>query len=118
MIAVQSTVPAGQISIAVSLLSFSQSLGQAIFLTLGQVMFIGSLESALRQYAPSVVSGDVIAAGAGSIRSSVPKTEIGGVLMAYSHGIDHVFYLATGIAICCFCVAWGMGWKNIQKRNV
>ncbi|CAI7662021.1 unnamed protein product [Penicillium glandicola] len=118
LIAVQSTVPVGQISIAVSMLSFSQSLGQALFLTLAQAIFLNSLKSALSAYAPSEDPRAVIAAGAGAIRTAVSKDKLPGVLVAYSQGIDHVFYLATGIAICCFCVAWGMGWKTIRKRQV
>lgn len=99
------------------MLSFSQSIGQALFLTLAQVTFISSLESALSVYAPSEDSSAVIAAGAGEIRTAVSKDALSGALIAYSQGIDHVFYLATGIAIGCFCVAWGMGWEDIRKMH-
>ncbi|CAG7922357.1 unnamed protein product [Penicillium olsonii] len=117
MIAVQSSVRPEQISIGVSMLSFSQSMGQALFLTLGQVTFINSLKAALSLHASSGNSAAVIAAGAGDVRAVVSKDELPGVLVAYSQGIDHVFYLATGIALGCFCVAWGMGWKDIRKRH-
>ncbi|OJJ38791.1 hypothetical protein ASPWEDRAFT_48935 [Aspergillus wentii DTO 134E9] len=117
LIAVQNILPKAETSIALSLLFFSQTLGQAIFLTLGQVIFINSLKSGLAVYAPSVDSGAVVSAGAGAIRSLVSKDRLAGVLMAYSKGIDHVFYLSAGIGVGCFCVAWGMGWKNIRKRQ-
>ncbi|KAI9928702.1 hypothetical protein MW887_001919 [Aspergillus wentii] len=47
LIAVQNILPKAETSIALSLLFFSQTLGQAIFLTLGQVIFINSLKSGL-----------------------------------------------------------------------
>ncbi|KAL4807853.1 major facilitator superfamily domain-containing protein [Aspergillus unguis] len=117
LLAVQNTLPKAETSIALSLLFFSQTLGQAIFLTLGQVIFINSLKSGLAVYAPSVDSGVVVTAGAGAIRSAVSKDKLAGVLMAYSQGIDHVFYLSAGIGVGCFCVAWGIGWKDIRKHQ-
>ncbi|KAJ5641986.1 hypothetical protein N7490_005986 [Penicillium lividum] len=118
IVAVQNILPGAQISVALSLLFFSQTLGQAIFLTLAQVVFISSLKSGLAKYAPSVDSEAVVAAGATEIRNVVSKGTLEGVLMAYNQGIDHVFYLAAGIAVACFFVAWGMGWKDIRKRQV
>ncbi|KAJ5909281.1 hypothetical protein N7504_003924 [Penicillium tannophilum] len=118
IIAVQNIVPAADISVALSLLLFSQTLGQAIFLTLSQVIFINRLKSGLAVNAPSVDSGAVVAAGASAIRTIVPTGRLPGVLMAFSQGIDHVFYLAAGLAIGCLFVAWGMGWKDIRKRHI
>ncbi|KAJ5765128.1 hypothetical protein N7520_004687 [Penicillium odoratum] len=118
IVAVQNILPGAQISVALSLLFFSQTLGQAIFLTLAQVIFISSLKSGLAKYAPSVDSEAVVAVGATGIRDVVSKGTLKGVLMAYSQGIDHVFYLAAGIAVGSFFVAWGMGWKDIRKRQV
>ncbi|KAJ5202902.1 hypothetical protein N7449_004981 [Penicillium cf. viridicatum] len=117
MIAVQNTVSAAQISVALSLLMFSQTMDQAIFLTLAQAIFFNSLKSALGVYAPFMDSGAVVAAGAGATHMVVSKDKLAGVLVAYSQGIDYVFYLATGTAIGCFCVAWGMGWKDTRKRE-
>ena len=59
----------------------------------------------------------MVAAGAGAIRNAVSEDKLAGVLMAYSRGIDHVFYLSAGIGVGCFCVAWGMRWKDIRKRQ-
>ncbi|OJJ99466.1 hypothetical protein ASPACDRAFT_1881395 [Aspergillus aculeatus ATCC 16872] len=117
LLAVQNILPKAETSIALSLLLFSQTLGQAIFLTLGQVIFINSLKSGLAVYASSVDSGAVIAAGGGAIRSTISKDKLTGVLLAYTQGIDHVFYLSAAIGVGCFCAAWGMGWKDIRKRQ-
>ncbi|KAE8140151.1 major facilitator superfamily domain-containing protein [Aspergillus pseudotamarii] len=117
LLAAQNILPKAETSITLSLLLFSQTLGQAVFLTLGQVIFINSLKSGLAVYAPSVDSGAVVATGAGAIRSAVSMDKLAGVLLAYTQGIDHAFHLSTGIGVGCFCVAWGMGWKDIRKRQ-
>ncbi|RAH63991.1 putative efflux pump antibiotic resistance protein [Aspergillus aculeatinus CBS 121060] len=117
LLAVQNILPKAETSIALSLLLFSQTLGQAIFLTLGQVIFINSLKSGLAVYASSVDPGAVIAAGAGAIRGTISKDKLAGVLLAYTQGIDHVFYLSAAIGVGCFCAAWGMGWRDIRKRQ-
>jgi hypothetical protein len=81
-------------------------------------VFINSLKSALSGHVSADESAAVVAAGAGDVSNAVSKDKLPGVLMAYSQGIDHVFYLATGIALGCFCLAWGMGWKDTRKRHV
>lgn len=100
-----------------SLIIFSQNFGGAILLTFADTIFTNSLKSELPRYAPSVNPEVVIVAGATAIRTVVTKNELAGVLEAYAKSVDHVFYLTVGAAVCCFCFAWGMGWKDIRKKK-
>ncbi|KAL1963468.1 hypothetical protein VTN77DRAFT_8369 [Rasamsonia byssochlamydoides] len=118
LIAVQNSLPPALVSISMSLLSFSQTFGGAVFLTLGDTVFTNSLGTALRTDAPGVNPAAVVAAGATGIRQVVrDPAQLAGVLSAYSTSVDHVFYLTVGCACAYFCCAWGMGWKDIRKKE-
>ncbi|KAK9349974.1 putative MFS general substrate transporter [Lipomyces doorenjongii] len=117
ILAVQRTVTPAQISIATSLVMFCSTLGGAVFLTLANTIFDNSLKSELPNYAPSVNATEVIAAGATGFRDVVTKSQLPGVLKAYGISVDRVFYLTAGAGFACFCFAWGMGWKDLRKKN-
>ncbi len=100
-----------------STVMFSQTFGGAVFLTLAQVIFSNSLHTDLPKYVPSVDPQVVIGAGATAIRDVVSAADLPGVLLAYSNGIDRVFYLAAAASVTSFFVAWGMGWKDIRSKK-
>jgi hypothetical protein len=117
-VAVQNTLPPSMISISMSLLSFLQTLGGALFLTFGETIFTNSLRNTIPTYAPGVNPQVIVEAGATNIRAIVanPKT-LAGVLVAYSKSIDRVFYLTIACSGVAFLFAWGMGWKDIRKKQ-
>ena len=59
----------------------------------------------------------VITAGATAFRGVIERSELAGVIMAYSKSVDRVFYLTAVGGCCCFCFAWGMGWKDVRKMK-
>ena len=117
VIAVQNTLPPAQLSIAMSLIMFSQTFGGAVFLTFADTIFTNSLKAELLRHAPAVDPAVVITAGATAVRQVVAKNELPGVLVAYSASVGRVFYLAAGAGVGCFCFAWGMGWKDIRNTK-
>jgi hypothetical protein len=119
IIAIQNTILPDLIPISMSLLSFSQAFGGAVFLALGDTIFTNSLSTTIPIYAPGVNPQAVIAAGATDIRGVVSNPSLlAGVLVAYSKSVDRVMYLAVGCACATFLCAWGMGWQDIRKKEL
>ena len=117
-VAVQNTLPASMVSISMSLLTFTQTLGGAVLLTCGETIFTTSLRDTIPKYAPGVDPEVVIAAGATGISKVITDPmELARVLVAYSKSIDRVFYLAVACSCAYFLTAWGMGWKDIRKKK-
>ena len=74
-ITIQTTVPRASIPTAMAILSLSQNLGAAVFLTLAQTIFSNSLRSTItKNVAPGVFSADAVLAvgGARMIKTLVP----------------------------------------------
>jgi hypothetical protein len=118
VIAVQNTLPPDTVSISMSLLSFSQTFGGAVFLTVGGTIFTNSLSVILPTYAPGVDPEAVIAAGGTGLRQLISNPKLlAGVLIAYGKAVDRVFYLALGCACATFLSSLGMGWNDIRKKE-
>jgi hypothetical protein len=89
--AVQTNVPASQISVGTALVVFTQFFGGAVFIAFAQTTFTNSLGPALREFAPNVSAKFVIDTGATNLRDMVPAGELNGVLMAYNKALIHTF---------------------------
>ncbi|RFU34088.1 hypothetical protein B7463_g2247, partial [Scytalidium lignicola] len=89
--AIQSLLPAKDVSIATAQVFFCQYLGASVFLSVGQTIFTNSLRSALKTYAPDVDAEYIINVGARAVRSSVSSTDLPEVLHAYNHALINTF---------------------------
>lgn len=94
-----------------------QYAGPTIFLGLFNLVFDSSLKTELLRQAPNVDAEAIIRAGATEFRSIVNPQDLFAVLVAYSNSLDNTFYLSTGAAVVAFGAAWGMGWKDIRKKE-
>ncbi|RMZ39131.1 MFS multidrug transporter [Aspergillus flavus] len=115
MVAIQNQVTADEVSTALALMTCSQTLGGAIFLAVGQVIFAQALRVKIPQHAPAVDPETVIGAGATGFRDVVSLQDLPGVLTAYAKSVDRVFYLGVGLSVAQFVFAWGVGLKNVKK---
>ncbi|KAL0940054.1 MFS multidrug transporter [Colletotrichum truncatum] len=116
-IAVQANLPPEQISYGMSFVTFSQFMGSAVALAIGNAIFVGALKTDLPRFAPNVDPDLVIEAGATGFRKAVAEAALPGVLMAYVSSINKEFYLSLGLALASFCFSWGLGWKDIRPPN-
>ncbi|PCH03978.1 Major facilitator superfamily domain, general substrate transporter [Penicillium occitanis (nom. inval.)] len=117
IIAVQNTLKLQQVPTAMAMIMFCQSFFSATFLSFADVIFNNSLRTIIPQQAPDINVKAVIQAGATAFRSVVPASDLQAVLRAYAISIDHVFYLAIGASCAAFLTCWGMGWKDIRKKQ-
>jgi hypothetical protein len=118
MIAVQSVLPPSQISVALSLLVFTQYLLGAVFLTLSNTIFDTSLRSQLSAIT-SINADKVIAAGATLFRQGLGLSpeQISEVAAGYAKSVDNVFYFGVGLGFVMFVTSFGLGWNDIRKKT-
>ncbi|PYH43050.1 MDR family MFS transporter [Aspergillus saccharolyticus JOP 1030-1] len=115
IIAIQATIPATSTSTAMAMMTCAQTFGGAIFLAVAEVIFAQALRVEIPRYAPAVDAEVVIAAGATGFRAVVAAKELPGVVRAFAESLDRVFYLAVGLSVVQFGVAWGVGWRSVRK---
>jgi len=113
----QACVKPSEIPVGQAFLSFSQLIGAAIFVVVGNTIFSELLESGLAKYAPTVDAQAVIAAGATAFRTAVAPADLPGVLLAYAKAVTAPLYVACAAGALAFFSAWGMGWVDIRKKK-
>ena len=106
-----------ELASSIAFVMFSQALGPTIAMALYNIVFLESLQSQVRQYAPNADYTTISNAGATGFRSAISPADLPSVLKAYANSIDRVFYLGAGIAAACGVVLWGMGWHDLRKKD-
>ena len=115
-LAVQTVLPRDDIPTGVALMFFSQQLGGAIFVSVGQNLLSQTLESRLSNI-PGLNAQDVLKAGATELRKIVPAKDLDLVLRAYNYACTRIFYVAMGLTIAALFAALFMEWKDIRKNK-
>ncbi|KAM0420406.1 hypothetical protein ACHAPT_011827 [Fusarium lateritium] len=116
-IAIQNSISAAEIPMAMAIVIFTQYLGGATFLTAAQTIFTNVLKNEIRHKVVGVDANLIVAAGATVVRQVTPPQLLPGVLKAYSTAISRVFYLGAGISVAALPFGCGLGWKDIRVRN-
>ncbi|KUJ06911.1 MFS transporter [Mollisia scopiformis] len=117
IIAVQAAMDSKELASSIAFIVFSQAFGPTIALTFYNIIFLESMKSQIRHYAPNVNPTDIVNAGATGFCSFVSPADLPGVLKAYADSIDRVFYLAAAFAATCGIFLWGMGWNDLRKKK-
>jgi len=98
---------------------FFQFLGGAVFLAVGQNIFVNRLVSSLHEYAPSLDSSTVVGAGAKGLRFVVNVMDpeaLPGAVMAYNTAITDTFYAAAATTSLTFFYAFFVEWKSVKGK--
>ncbi|KAF2812286.1 MFS general substrate transporter [Mytilinidion resinicola] len=115
ILAAQNAVPSSKVAYAMSVVIFSQTFMGSVMLSAANTILSNTLRTKIPEYAPDVNLEAVIHAGARGVRKVISGADLDGVLHAYTDSIDRVFYMVVGGMCACFCVAWGLGWKDVRK---
>ena len=96
---------------------FSQTLGGAVFVSVGQNVFRNCLVRNLREKAPGVDAAKVLGAGATMVRKVVDEKDLGRVLLAYNDAITETFYVGVAMAALSTLGTLGVQWLSVKGRD-
>lgn len=111
--AAQAVLAKKDVSTGVSLMFFSQSLGGALFVCIGQAVF----ENALANELASIAGIDpllVIMTGATELWNVIAVRDLPAVLVAYNGALSKAFIVALAAASFSIVPALGIEWKNVK----
>lgn len=97
---------------------FLQSIGGAIFVSIGQNVFANKLATDLAKYVPDLDPDVILRSGATSLQQSVPPAQLPLVKRAYNNAITRAFLVATVMAGLTIIGALAVEWKNIKAKKV
>ncbi|KAF8866717.1 putative MFS toxin efflux pump [Acephala macrosclerotiorum] len=121
IITVQTVLPLSDVPVATACVSFFQTLGGALFISVAQTLFQNGLLSGIKNYSPSLNGQAFLHSGATEIRRLLAEMhqedQLQGVLHAYVDGLRHTFWITAACAIAAFFCAVGLEWKSVKKGH-
>jgi MFS family permease len=113
--AVQSVLRLDQIPIATAAVTCFQSLGGAIFISIGNSILSNDLRRAsLAKELPGIDIESVIAAGATQFRQTVPADSLPDVINVYNNALQKVFIAAIPLTGLAFVSTLLLEWRNVK----
>lgn len=113
-LAAQTTLERKDVATGVALMMFAQSIGGAVFLSVGQSALNNTLAASLSDL-PGFNAKALASQGATEVRRLVQPEYLRQVLQAYNDSVVKVFYIA--VAAACFSVfgSAAMEWRSVKK---
>lgn len=113
--AAQTVLDKKDVPIGASLMFFSQWLGGAVFVSVGQNVLSNKLVEGLRVL-PGFDIGWVTQSGATDLRDAVPEKALGIVLDVYNAALTRTFDIALAMSCAAILGALAMEWKSVKKQ--
>lgn len=113
-VAAQTLLPRKDVSIGAALMMFAQTLGGAVFISVGNNIFGTRLAHSLGRI-DGVDVGSVATIGATDLQKMVPSSLLPQVLVAYNDALKATFYLVTALACVTIFGAVAMEWKSVKQ---
>jgi hypothetical protein len=121
ILVVQTVLPLSDVPVATACVSFFQTLGGALFISVAQTLFQNALLSGIEKNAPQLPAQLFLHSGATQIRQILAEIHqedaLEAVLQAYVDGLTHVYWITTACAIAAFFFVCGLEWKSVKKGH-
>lgn len=118
VIAVQTVLTLEQVPIGIAAVVSMQSLGGAVFVSVGNNILQNILDQAsAAKHLSGIDVKAVIAAGATQFRAIVPAESLPALLVAYNYALQRVFIAAIPLSGLAFIVAFGLEWRSVRDKT-
>lgn len=118
MIVVQTALAAGDIPSATAINMFAQTLGGALFVSVGQNVWSNQLVNNLAESVPPIEIAKVNSAGADAVRDVVSKEWLPQVLKAYSDSITECFFPGVAMGGLSIIGTLVIEWISVKGKKI
>ncbi|RAL67730.1 hypothetical protein DID88_008464 [Monilinia fructigena] len=121
VLVVQTVLPLVDVPVGTACVSFFQSLGGALFISVCQTLFQNDLKSGIEEHAPQLDPQVFLHSGATKITELLAQLHqeeaLSAVRQAYVEGLTRCYWVTTACAIGSFVVACGLDWRSVKKGH-
>ncbi|KAJ4234372.1 hypothetical protein NW759_001363 [Fusarium solani] len=114
--AAQTVLSQSDVSIGISLMFFSQSLGGAVFICIGQSIFVNYLSDGLKAVS-GINTQAILEAGATALSDLVPASKLHEVLVVYNDALQKAFIVVVAVSAFMVVPALGMEWRTVKNKQ-
>ncbi|KAI9765812.1 MAG: MFS sugar transporter [Geoglossum simile] len=118
LMAVQTVLDIADVPIGTSAIIFAQTLGAALFISVGQNVLTNRLVSGLIEAVPNLDPSIVLQTGATSLKQVVDPKHLAGVVFAYNRAIAQTFYVVTAMGCLTLIGSLGIESRSVKGKKV
>ncbi|KAJ6087930.1 hypothetical protein N7467_006844 [Penicillium canescens] len=118
MIVAQAALKTVDVPSGMAIVMFAQTLGGAVFVSVGQNVFQNQLVHNLAIYAPDQNVAQLVSTGATMLRSVVTGSDLHKVLVAYNAAITETFYVAVAMSALSLVGPIFVEWISVKGKKV
>ncbi|KAL8364862.1 hypothetical protein RB595_003913 [Gaeumannomyces hyphopodioides] len=118
LMAVQTVLPIEDVPVGTSVVVFLQTLGGALFVSIGHNVFTNRLVENLSVIFPGVDVAAVLKSGATGLTTSLSPEMVPVVLAAYSAALTKVFLVAAALSAISIIGSAFIEWESVKGKNV
>jgi hypothetical protein len=118
MIAAQTVLVKADIAIGTSIMMFANTLGGALFVSVGQNVFTNELVKGITKRVPDLDPSFVLSVGATEIKNRIPQDSLPGVLDAYNDALTKTWYAAVALAVISGVGCAFVEWKSVKGKKI
>ena len=117
-IAVQTVLSPQDVAIGTAAVTFFQSLGGAVFVSIGDTLVITRLErAASSMQLKGVDVRAIVEAGATEFVEVTPPSQLPILLQVYNDGLRWVFICAAALYACAFLASFGIEFRSVRHES-
>ncbi|KAE8838706.1 hypothetical protein PTNB85_02937 [Pyrenophora teres f. teres] len=118
LVAVQTVLPVDDIPIGTAIMMFCQTLGGALFISVGQNVFTNQLIKNLSSVVPELNAQLVLSVGATELKHVIDPKFLPGVLTAYNTTLTQTFYVSVACGAMSIAGAAFVEWKSMKGKQI
>lgn len=115
--AVQTTMSAADVNLAIGVILFGQSMGPAVFLAVAQVIFTNLLAGSLESIVPGLTPKHIEETGLGDIKDLVPVHMLDKALGAMDRSLTRTWYLSVALGCTTIVGSLLIEWRSVKKKQ-
>ncbi|GJC83371.1 efflux pump roqT [Colletotrichum liriopes] len=117
LIAVQVVLDMADVPTGTAIIIFTQQIGGAIFVAIGQTVFTNQLAVRLLQQIPSIDSHSIVATGVTAIHKTIDAELLPAVTRAYSEALVQTLLVSAVAASATIIGAMCVEWKSVKGKT-
>ncbi|KAI0157230.1 efflux pump antibiotic resistance protein [Xylariaceae sp. FL1272] len=115
--AVQTVLPADDVSLGLAVILFAQSFGPAVAIAVAQVFFTNQLSTNLDGLVPGLSPTSIENSSLAEIISSVPQVQAADVLVGIDKSLAQTWYLVVGLAGATIVGSGLIEWRSVKTKR-
>ena len=118
IIASQVVLSLEDVAVGTVVMMFCQTLGGALFVSVGQNVFANQLLSGIKDAAPGLDPSIILHVGATQLKTKVPPQFLATTQIAYNNALTNTWYTSAALSSLSIIGALGMEWKSVKAKKL